>query len=111
MALTVANALAARVTGEAEARAEAVDGVPGEGTVAGDSPVGLVRAIREGRRDADPTRHAVLTSQAEAAGVGKTRRSGDGPDQSTTLGLNVSSVKGRWKRTAIVPASVRTTTA
>ncbi len=76
VALMVANALgiAIREIGEAEALADSVEGVLGDGTVAGAPLVGLVRAIREGRRDADPALYAALAGQAEvAARVWKTR--------------------------------------
>ena len=69
VALMVANALgiAMREIGEADVLAESVEGVLGDPTVAGDPLVGLVRAIREGRRDADPALYQALTGQADIA--------------------------------------------
>ncbi|WP_342166579.1 DUF6285 domain-containing protein [Methylobacterium sp. SD21] len=64
VALMVANALgiAAREIGEGDGLAAAeTDLLAGEGADA------LVRAIREGRRDADPTLHAALSAKADVA--------------------------------------------
>jgi hypothetical protein len=75
VALMVANALgiAAREIGEGASLAGAAAGVLGEGEAA-EALDGLVREIRDGRRDADPPLHAALTRQAEvAAGVWKPR--------------------------------------
>ncbi|MCJ2022690.1 DUF6285 domain-containing protein [Methylobacterium sp. J-067] len=65
VALMVANALgiAAREIGEGDGLAAAeADLLAGEGADA------LVRAIREGRRDADPALHAALLKRAAIAG-------------------------------------------
>ncbi len=64
VALMVANALgiAAREIGEAGSLASAEAGL-----LAADDAESLVRAIREGRRDADPALHAALSVQADVA--------------------------------------------
>ena len=65
VALMVANALgiAAREIGEGDGLASAeADLLAGEGADA------LVRAIREGQRDADPALHAALSERAAIAG-------------------------------------------
>ena len=64
VALMVANALgiAAREMGDAHALA-----VARADLVVADDPAGLVRAIREGRRDAAPELHAALTVHADVA--------------------------------------------
>lgn len=69
VALMVANALgiAIREIGEAETLAASVEGVLGDPGVAGDPLVGLIRAIREGRRDADPSLYAALTGRTDVA--------------------------------------------
>lgn len=71
VALMVANALgiAAREIGESDSLASA-----GTDLLGVDDAEGLVRAIRDGRRDADPALHAALTARtAIAARIWKPR--------------------------------------